>query len=265
MSIQKFIESMATKRARPHCSRTPSWSSGWMLARKRTSQSCAARRELRLEVGEDVEVGDVRHARVEVVAVLAGPEEGLAARHVLDVVGDRAARLQHLPVLGPKSSPTGPTGRPRRRTTRRGLKWVAAPPSMRSRAPKGVLTASKAMEPTTVRLIAATQPTRAAAPRRIPPPCAPSSRRSSAAPRCCELVDLPDARARRRRGPHPGLARGDELRRHPPAPQRLPRGPAAAAGPGRRGRGRARGHRRSASSRSAAPAATPSTRPRPRR
>ena len=56
--------------------------------------------QLGLEGLEDVEVGDVRQALVEVVAVLAGPEEGLAAGHVLDVVGDRAARLQHRPVIG---------------------------------------------------------------------------------------------------------------------------------------------------------------------
>src|SRR5438093_567688 len=38
-------------------------------------------RELGLEGLEDVEVGGVRQALVEVVAVLAGPEEGLAAGH----------------------------------------------------------------------------------------------------------------------------------------------------------------------------------------
>ena len=35
-------------------------------------------------------------------------------------------------------------------------KWTAAPPSMRSRSPNGVLTASKAIDPTTVRDIAGT-------------------------------------------------------------------------------------------------------------
>ena len=140
-------------------------------------------RELGLEVGEDVEVGVVRDALVEVVAVLAGPEERLAAGHVLDVVGDGAARLQDVPVLGaPKSSPTGPTARTSSKNDAARLKWVAAPPSMRSRAPNGVLTASKAMDPTTVRLmealsgrdaasmarvIAATQPTRSAPPGRL--------------------------------------------------------------------------------------------------
>jgi hypothetical protein len=99
-------------------------------------------------------------ALVEVVAVLAGPEERLAAGHVLDVVGDRCPRVcSTSQSSGPKSSPTGPTGRTSSKNDAARLKWVAAPPSMRSRAPKGVLTASKAMDPTTVRLIAATQPT----------------------------------------------------------------------------------------------------------
>ena len=59
-----------------------------MLARKRTSPSRRLR-QLRLEVLEDVEVRLERVARVQVVVVLALPEEGLAARDVLDVVGDR--------------------------------------------------------------------------------------------------------------------------------------------------------------------------------
>ena len=50
--------------------------------------------QLRLEVLEDVEVGRDRLARVEVVAVLAAPEEGLAARDALDVVGHGAARAE---------------------------------------------------------------------------------------------------------------------------------------------------------------------------
>jgi hypothetical protein len=50
--------------------------------------------ELGLEVLEDVEVGDERLALVEVVGVDALPEERLAARHLLDVVGDRPAGAQ---------------------------------------------------------------------------------------------------------------------------------------------------------------------------
>src|ERR1700710_2056438 len=55
----------------------------------------------------------------------------------------------------PKSSPTGPTGRTSVKKLAASEKWVAAPPSMRSRSPKGVLTASKAIDPTTVRAMRA--------------------------------------------------------------------------------------------------------------
>ena len=41
-----------------------------------------------------------------------------------------------------KSSPTGPTGRTSSKNDAARAKWVAAPPSIRSRSPKGVLTAS---------------------------------------------------------------------------------------------------------------------------
>ena len=94
MSIQRFIVSSATKRAPGHCSRTARCRSGWMLARNRTSASREASRELRLEVLEDVEVGLQRVADVDVALVAAGPEERLAARDVLDVVGDHAAVVQ---------------------------------------------------------------------------------------------------------------------------------------------------------------------------
>src|SRR5919106_3828886 len=51
----------------------------------------------------------------------------------------------------PKSSPTGPTGRTSVKKLVASEKWTAVPPSMRSRSPNGVLTESKAIEPTTVR------------------------------------------------------------------------------------------------------------------
>src|SRR3954452_16091371 len=53
----------------------------------------------------------------------------------------------------PKSSPTGPTTRTSSKNDAARPKWVAAPPSIRSREPNGVLTASKAKDPTTVTLI----------------------------------------------------------------------------------------------------------------
>ena len=42
MSIHRFIESIATKRASVHCSRTSRWRSGWMLARNTTSAAAEA-------------------------------------------------------------------------------------------------------------------------------------------------------------------------------------------------------------------------------
>src|SRR4051794_17935144 len=53
----------------------------------------------------------------------------------------------------PKSSPTGPTTRTSVKKLAASEKWTAEPPSMRSRSPNGVFTESKAMEPTTTRLI----------------------------------------------------------------------------------------------------------------
>src|SRR4051794_9731167 len=52
----------------------------------------------------------------------------------------------------PKSSPTGPTTRTSQKKLAASEKWTAEPPSMRSRSPNGVLTASKAIDPTTTRL-----------------------------------------------------------------------------------------------------------------
>src|SRR3954453_16488683 len=53
----------------------------------------------------------------------------------------------------PKSSPTGPTTRMPVKNDAASEKCTADPPSMRSRCPNGVCTASKAIEPTTTRLM----------------------------------------------------------------------------------------------------------------
>src|SRR5436190_15792520 len=53
----------------------------------------------------------------------------------------------------PKSSPTGPTTRTSVKKDAASEKWTAEPPSIRSRCPKGVWTASKAIDPTTTRLM----------------------------------------------------------------------------------------------------------------
>ena len=55
--------------------------------------------ELRLEVGEDVELRVERVAVVEVPGVAARPEERLPARHALDVVGRDAASVEDAELL----------------------------------------------------------------------------------------------------------------------------------------------------------------------
>src|SRR2546423_14827175 len=54
----------------------------------------------------------------------------------------------------PKSSPTGPTTRTSEKNDAASEKWTAEPPSMRSRSPNGVRTASNAIDPTTVTVTA---------------------------------------------------------------------------------------------------------------
>src|SRR4051794_7857452 len=53
----------------------------------------------------------------------------------------------------PKSSPTGPTTRTSVKKLAASEKWTAVPPSIRSRSPNGVRTASNAIDPTTTRLM----------------------------------------------------------------------------------------------------------------
>ena len=57
------------------------------------------RRELGLEVGEDVELRVVGVGDVHVVVVVPAPEEGLAARDVLDVIGGDSPLREHRQVL----------------------------------------------------------------------------------------------------------------------------------------------------------------------
>ena len=66
-----------------------------MLARNTTSAPLETSDSFGSNPLEDVQLRIERLAVVEVPAVLAGPEERLAAGHVLDVVGVDAARAQH--------------------------------------------------------------------------------------------------------------------------------------------------------------------------
>jgi hypothetical protein len=126
-----------------------------MLARKRTSAALAASLSLGWNPSKTLRSGLERLARVEVVVVLALPEEGLAPGHVLDVVRDRAARAQDPPGVLVEVVADRPDDATSSKNDAPSAKWVAAPPSIRSRTPAGVLTASKAIDPTTVTLMGA--------------------------------------------------------------------------------------------------------------
>ena len=127
-----------------------------MLARNSVSARLRLLGELRLEVAEHVQLRVVGVGDVEVVVVVAAPEERLAAGDVLDVVGvaRRGSRSTSYSA-SPKSSPTGPTTRTSVKKLAASEKCTAEPPSMRSRSPNGVRTASKAIDPTTTRLMGA--------------------------------------------------------------------------------------------------------------
>ena len=94
MSIHRFIESIATNRAAAALLAHLALEVGLDVAEEQHLGVARRRRELRLEVLEDVQVGLQRVALVDVAVVAAGPEERLAAGDVLDVVGQHAAAVQ---------------------------------------------------------------------------------------------------------------------------------------------------------------------------
>ncbi len=73
-----------------------------MFARKRVDARGRVRRELRIEVGEDVELRVERVRDRHVVLVAAGPVERLRARHALQVVDVDLARGEHRELLVPE-------------------------------------------------------------------------------------------------------------------------------------------------------------------
>ena len=98
--------------------------------------------ELGLEVLEHTELGVERLAGVQIPAVLAAPEERLPFGDDLDVVGQGAARAQNLAVRRGEI-PADRTDDPHLvKQQAASAKWVSAPPSIRSRSPNGVFTAS---------------------------------------------------------------------------------------------------------------------------
>ena len=152
MSIHRSIESSAVKRA-ARTARAPALQVGLDVRQEQDVGVARGRGELRLEVLEDVEVGLQR------VAGLMSRPYSPAQKNVLppatcstsSVLVPRVWRTANS--SSPKSSPTGPTTRTSSKSDAAREKCTAEPPSSRSRSPNGVLTASKAMDPTTVRVI----------------------------------------------------------------------------------------------------------------
>jgi hypothetical protein len=142
MLIHRSMESMATKPRPRALLADPALQVGLDVGQEEHVAVLGGLGELGLERLEDVELRHERLARVEVAGVDARPEEGLAPLDVLDVVRVRPARAQVAHDASSKSSPTGPDDADLVENDAARAKWVAAPPSMRSRSPAGVRTAS---------------------------------------------------------------------------------------------------------------------------
>ena len=225
-----------------------------MLARN--SRSAVARRvgQLGLEVAEHVQLRVVRVGGVEVVLVVAAPEEGLAALDVLDVVGDRRRGVRSTSYSSsPKSSPTGPTdahvgeeaggerevhGRAAEHALALAegrLDRVERDRSDHDEAHSGGEASRQAsclgdLYGPQSRTLDGNRPLHRCSKRwagggATELGCADArvQIQEFGGPEVLQVVDLPEARARRRRGADRGLARGHELRRHPPARELLPR------------------------------------------
>ena len=108
-------------------------------------------RELRLEMLEHAQARLERLAEFRSHPYSPRPEEGLAAARRARRRSTSTPRARSTSSsASPKSSPTGPTTRTSSKKDAASAKCTAAPPSMRSRSPNGVLTESKAIDPTTV-------------------------------------------------------------------------------------------------------------------
>ena len=96
MSIHRFIESSAAKRAPVALLAHRALDVGLDVGEEQHSLARARAESFGSKVLEHAEARLERLARVEVPAVLAGPEEGLAAGDVLDVRDVDAAGAQHV-------------------------------------------------------------------------------------------------------------------------------------------------------------------------
>ena len=145
--------------ARASWSSTDACSAGSMLARKTNGAVAIARRQLRLEVGEDVELEVQRVAHVHVLVVAARPAQRRARRAPRGRRGRcRAAAGRRARAAG-KSSPTDADHVHRREEARRHREvGRGAAERRRRRVPCGVSMVSIATEPTTSRLMRSLPP-----------------------------------------------------------------------------------------------------------
>ena len=182
-SIQKFIESSPATWAPVHCSRTSRCRSGWILARKRSS----ALREPSESFGwkSPNTFSWVSSVFAELRSYSYSPAQKKvwppSTCSMSSVLTPRSRSTAYS--ASPKSSPTGPTTRTSVKKLAASEKWVAAPPRMRSRSPKGVLIASNAIDPTTVTDMRRERLVDGLGNRLRR--CARCRSRSSAAPTCC--------------------------------------------------------------------------------
>ena len=186
MLIHRFIESIATNLARLHCSRTVRWRSGWMFARNTTSAAAASSDNFGANcsntfrsvtsVSREFRLSRYSPFQKNVLPPRTCSTSSVMVPRVRSVAHDGSS----------KSSPTGPTTRTSSKNDAASAKCVAAPPSIRSRDPDGVLTASYAIEPTTVTVMRGARVVRWGSRTRIASRrCEPSSSTRSARRRSC--------------------------------------------------------------------------------
>ena len=142
ISIHRFIESSATKRAWGSWERTSSCSSGWMLARNRTSLERERSESLGAKPSNTPSwVSWVsREFRSQPYSPCQKKVRPPGTCSMSETSTPRPRRTSSC--ASPKSSPTGPTTRTSSKKDAASEKCTAAPPSIRSRSPKGVLTVS---------------------------------------------------------------------------------------------------------------------------
>ena len=243
MLIHRSIESIATKRAPSHCSRTPRCRSGWMFARNRTSHCCAAGESLGSKCSNTLSSVTCvsRVLRPEWYSPFQKKVLPPAMRSTSSVIV--AARAQRLPggVVEVLADGADHADLVEERRGEREVGGGAAehPVARPGRGDDGVIGDGSDDSEAHAAARVAFGPRRARDPATGVRWAGGAASSSSSPSRSCGAGRGADRRHARRR----------ELRRHPSAPQRVPGRERAAARARRGGRGRARATPASASSR----------------